>query len=911
MKTFLMILWAVLLGTAHLTAQQIIGVKGGDGVFDTKFVSFDLYDCRNTMVESQTPGIGVASDVVFGSDGYVYGILGLGFDVLTKIDLSTGDVIQSWNIPTGYVTDGPLTAVGMAINSKGEIYLGLRRGHLFKFNTFTETFHYYGQFAPFSSSNPNINLPALTFYRDRLFAAENNSRIFAELFPETLTFDSLLTVPFNHQGLTVIEEECGKPIFISAAHPPIVAIYPDEGRYEVVCVRASNQRPLWGITRIEEPMGFFDCRDTIDLNGTLPGFDHFVINDCGESRAFIADDSARVYGAFPMDSIRVRKVEEPIGAEGSLVAPNPLLGVVSGSGSEELLASGTMEFDLWESWLRQVEYVDSSDPPAPGLRRIAVIGYYHGGERTDTAWSEIEILTQEFSAGIGGEFEECPSGETVNLFNYLTDADDGGNWEPAFPNGEIALLPQNSGAYYYIVEHGECGSDTAVVELFIWPGPDVEISGGGIYCEGSTVVLELQGDVGGATSLLWSTGSSSDRIEVTEPGTYWLRMVYGEDCIWTDTVSVDFQDRTVVQEEMGLCPAAVIDWHGQQITEVGQYETILSGIGGDCDTLLQLTVVESDYIDADLTREICPGESFEIDGTVFSEPGEFELILSAAEGCDTLLTIVVLESDYINTNLSREICPGETFEINGTVFSEPGEFELVLPATADCDTLLSIVVDWSEDIERRETVRICPGESIEIEGEFLSVEGEYEFVISSAMGCDTLLFVSLEHEVIPEAAIIGADRVCEGDEIVLRASPQEQLQQIFWNTGDMGSEIRITEGGLYSFEALTLASCGVTAEKWIEDCPSRRVYIPNAFSPNNDGVNDEWTVYTATESVELEVQIYNRWGAKVYEQKGTSISWDGIYNSEPLPAGVYVFQLRLTFSDGEVVDRVGEVVLVR
>ncbi|TVQ51298.1 MAG: gliding motility-associated C-terminal domain-containing protein, partial [Saprospirales bacterium] len=584
------------------------------------------------------------------------------------------------------------------------------------------------------------------------------------------------------------------------------------------------------------------------------------IDECGDGRGYIADDSVQVYGDFSMDSIRVRIVDDPAGADGSLVAPDPSNGITVGSGTAELLTTGIMDFVDWESWLRQVEYVDSSDPPASGLRRIAVIGYFNEGERTDTAWSEIEVLVPEISAGLGGEFEECPNGESVNLFTYLTGADEGGHWEPNFPDGEIELLPQYSGTYYYIVEDAECGSDTAQVELFVWPGPDVEITGGGIYCEGSTINLELQGDVGGTTSLLWSTGSTADRIEITEPGTYWLRMVYEEDCIWTDTVLVAFEDRTVVQEEIGLCPDEVLDWQGQQIIEEGQYETILSGSGGDCDTLFQLTVVAS---------------------------------------------------EYVNANLSREICPGESFEINGTVFSEPGEFELVLPATDGCDTLLSIVVDWSEDIERRETLRICPGESIEVEGEMLSEAGEYEFTISSVLGCDTILLVRLEHEFVPEAAIIGPDRVCEGEEILLRASPQEQLQQIFWSIGDISSEIRISEGGLYSFEAITYDDCGVYAEKWIEDCPSRQVYIPNAFSPNNDGVNDEWTIYTAAEAVEFEVQIYNRWGAKVFEQKGPSISWDGSYRNEILPGGVYVFQLRLIFSDGEIVDRIGEVMLVR
>ncbi|MCB9267921.1 MAG: gliding motility-associated C-terminal domain-containing protein [Lewinellaceae bacterium] len=95
------------------------------------------------------------------------------------------------------------------------------------------------------------------------------------------------------------------------------------------------------------------------------------------------------------------------------------------------------------------------------------------------------------------------------------------------------------------------------------------------------------------------------------------------------------------------------------------------------------------------------------------------------------------------------------------------------------------------------------------------------------------------------------------------------------------------------------------------------VYIPNAFSPNEDGRNDRLAPYADASIVEIEAfRVYNRWGGLLYERAAfapndESLGWDGTVNGQPAPPGVYVYQLTARRLDGEVLRLEGEVLLVK
>lgn len=96
----------------------------------------------------------------------------------------------------------------------------------------------------------------------------------------------------------------------------------------------------------------------------------------------------------------------------------------------------------------------------------------------------------------------------------------------------------------------------------------------------------------------------------------------------------------------------------------------------------------------------------------------------------------------------------------------------------------------------------------------------------------------------------------------------------------------------------------------------RKVYIPNIFSPNGDGVNDFFFPIADVEAENIKkIMIFNRWGALMYEEEDLDINflsgWDGTFNSEPVNKGVYVYVIEILFKDGYIGTFSGDVTLFR
>jgi gliding motility-associated-like protein len=89
------------------------------------------------------------------------------------------------------------------------------------------------------------------------------------------------------------------------------------------------------------------------------------------------------------------------------------------------------------------------------------------------------------------------------------------------------------------------------------------------------------------------------------------------------------------------------------------------------------------------------------------------------------------------------------------------------------------------------------------------------------------------------------------------------------------------------------------------------IYISNAFTPNDDGINDYWYVSTSSTFKDFSVKILDRWGIEIYSSEDPSFKWDGRMGGRPMPIGTYVYVLSGTTSQGQSVRRSGTVSLVR
>ena len=88
------------------------------------------------------------------------------------------------------------------------------------------------------------------------------------------------------------------------------------------------------------------------------------------------------------------------------------------------------------------------------------------------------------------------------------------------------------------------------------------------------------------------------------------------------------------------------------------------------------------------------------------------------------------------------------------------------------------------------------------------------------------------------------------------------------------------------------------------------VFVPSAFSPNEDGENDILCVYSDCME-NMTFAVYNRWGEKVYETNSMTICWDGTWKGKLLNPAVFAYTLEGSLINGELVQQKGNISLVR
>ena len=104
---------------------------------------------------------------------------------------------------------------------------------------------------------------------------------------------------------------------------------------------------------------------------------------------------------------------------------------------------------------------------------------------------------------------------------------------------------------------------------------------------------------------------------------------------------------------------------------------------------------------------------------------------------------------------------------------------------------------------------------------------------------------------------------------------------------------------------------------FIDVTDENKIYIPNAFSPNNDNVNDVFMVYSnsAVESIE-ELLVFDRWGELVCQVKDgipnyPAYGWDGTFNGQYMNTGVFIYMIRVRYFDGSTQVFKGDITLIR
>lgn len=178
---------------------------------------------------------------------------------------------------------------------------------------------------------------------------------------------------------------------------------------------------------------------------------------------------------------------------------------------------------------------------------------------------------------------------------------------------------------------------------------------------------------------------------------------------------------------------------------------------------------------------------------------------------------------------------------------------------------------------------------------------------------------------IPDALAeltITADRdtLLRGEKATLTAS-NSTLSSYSWepaeyvdNPSSYETEVIPEQTTTFTLTAIDENGCEVQKTITIvvlsTECEPPYIFVPRAFSPNGDGVND--VLYVRGESIdEVQLIVYDRWGEKVFETRNKDVGWDGTHHGKELPPDVYGYYLNVTCIGGETYEEKGNVTIIR
>jgi gliding motility-associated-like protein len=466
----------------------------------------------------------------------------------------------------------------------------------------------------------------------------------------------------------------------------------------------------------------------------------------------------------------------------------------------------------------------------------------------------------------------------------------------------------------------------------------------------SIIVLTLHVAALSATSLSQSICSGATitfaGAVISSAGIYTntLSNIAGCDSIVTLTVTV--LDTSLTQVHQSICSGTTIDFNGQAIAASGTYAVTLSNAAG-CDSTVVLTVTVLDTSATPLSQTICSGTTVSFAGQTLSSSGVYTHMLNNVAGCDSVITLTLTVIDTSATYLSQSICPGAVIYFNGQAISIAGTYSDTLNNAAGCDSIITLQVQLDPPVDIvTDTVANdnCPGSSDgyivtdvigctgcayhwsnNADSAAISAlpAGSYSVTVTDAAGCSATAAYSITAPPQATLNILPQDStILSSDSLTLMSKldpfPASGTVSYSWSPAeglsctDCPYPVFSGTGGQYTYSLIINYNngCLIGDTVTVTVTASHAIYVPNAFTPNGDGINDVFQVFSVP-LLYFHLTIFDRWGEKVYDTYDESKGWDGAYRGQQELPGVYTYLVDATFEDGYTVHPKGGLTLIR
>ncbi|MFQ5447153.1 MAG: gliding motility-associated C-terminal domain-containing protein, partial [Saprospiraceae bacterium] len=434
-------------------------------------------------------------------------------------------------------------------------------------------------------------------------------------------------------------------------------------------------------------------------------------------------------------------------------------------------------------------------------------------------------------------------------------------------------------------------------------------------------------------------------------------------CDSTVNVNLTFFAPAVFDMAQQLCNGGSITVNGTVYDETNPAgtEVLPNASFYGCDSTVNVSLTFAPPIIVPLDTTLCANESLFINGTFYNatNPVGSETFLNGSYlGCDS--TVLVNLSFFAASTgvLDTLLPPGQTIVVNGTVYgpSNPTGTEVIAGGSyTGCDSTVLINLSFEEVFKPAISAipPLCPGGndgSVIVEGItggvppfVVAIDGANSVQTNSfplifnnlEAGPHQLTFLDavgttvMEEVLVPEPTPLFVDL---GQDVTLDLGDSQTLSPItnftadtwvwtppdYLDCVDCATVVSTPQEDItYTLVATDANGCTATDEVTITVTLVRRVYVPNAFSPNNDGINDNLTVFAGKQVANIRTfRIFNRWGAVVYEHfnlppNDPALGWDGRFKGKEMDAGVFAWFAEVEFLDGQTELFEGDVTLMR
>ena len=194
-----------------------------------------------------------------------------------------------------------------------------------------------------------------------------------------------------------------------------------------------------------------------------------------------------------------------------------------------------------------------------------------------------------------------------------------------------------------------------------------------------------------------------------------------------------------------------------------------------------------------------------------------------------------------------------------------------------------------------------------------SQAGNYAVTVD-VNGCTATDAVIVELIPIPFMEVDNAPLLCVDGELVLEVITN--VEEVIWGDGEAGPVRTIVGPGSYNVTVVN--ACGTLSEEVVVrlDACACEVHVPNAFTPQDDGVNDMFSPISNCVMENTTLYIHDRWGHLLFTGNDGGLAWDGRHyrNGELVQNGVYIWSVVTTLVDGPLRNTRslrGHVVVVR